>query len=312
MLLIKKYLTTFFLISLLLYGCGPTGVKKLSETGADQLTASEILTLVDNNTLFIHSFGEDSYLYFDHSSKLFGKDIYNNKDIGKWDVSEAGELCLRMDKWWYGDMRCFHVLRTEDQYHLANATGVLEYSAEQSIGDAKSLYYAVKKKRKSHRRSVRSQSTQTQSEQSGAAEPVSQPESASAKTIVEESYSTPESGNDLRSTVKWMARDCPGCNLANTDLKKADLVGANLAGANLRGANLRMANLRRADLQGANLEDAVLAYTNLPGANLKGANLRGAVLKGANLLRADLTGADLTGADLTDAHLESVIGLKQR
>ncbi len=299
----------------LLFGCAPTNTRSLEKSkGARQLPAAEVLSLVDGNTLFIHSLGEDTYLFFDHSGRLFAKDIFNNRDTGKWDVSEEGELCLRMRAWWYGDLRCFQVLVADDTSYLVNSSCVLEYTAEQMAGDAKSLYHEIRARRKSYRHSIRKQQGQHPSEPAPAKENVkpATPEPETEPAIIEEnSRRVPNADKDLRSTLKWMARDCPGCNLARTDLKKADLVGADLAGANLEGANLRMANLRRANLEGANLEDAVLVFANLPGANLKGANLRGADLKGANLLRADLTGASLEGADLTDANLEGVIGLKQ-
>ena len=303
------------LILFVLAGCAPTNTRSLEERkGATQLTAAQVLSLVDGNTLFIHSLQEDTYLFFDHSGHLFGKDIFNNKDTGKWDVSEEGELCLRMWAWWYGDLRCFQVLAADTTYYLVNGSGVLEYTAESMDGDAKNLYHEIKARRKSYRRSIRKH----QGEHRPAPAPAEEtgkpavPEPETGPAIIEENPpQAPTGDQDLRPTLKWMARDCPGCNLAHTDLKKADLVGADLAGANLEGANLRMANLRRANLEGANLEDADLTFANLPGANLRGANLRGARLKGANLLRADLTGARLEGADLSDANLEGAIGLKQ-
>ena len=298
---------------LLLAGCGPTNINKLERTAdATFMEPVDILSLVDGNTLFLQSFEEDSYVFFDHSGKLFARDIYNNKDKGKWDVSEEGELCLRMTSWWYGDLRCFQVLTGGNGIHLANTSGVLQYSAKQYAGDPKNLYHVTKGKKKSYRRSIRNAEQRPQPDENRT-ETLSPAPEEESPSVVEESpgYSTPAKTKDLRSTVKWMARDCPGCNLAETNLKKADLVQANLAGANLRGANLRMANLRRANLEGANLEGANLSYANLPGANLRNAHLAGANLKGANLIRADLTGADLKGADLTDALLESVRGLNK-
>jgi uncharacterized protein YjbI with pentapeptide repeats len=301
----------------LLAGCGPTSVNKLKQkTGARIMAPAEVLSLIDSNTLFLHSFQEDSYFYFDHSGKLFAKDIQNNKDIGNWDVSEDGELCMRMNNWWYGDLLCFQVLSSGTTYHLANTSGVLQYSGEQFTGDARHLFYTVKRKKKSYRRSLRAKKSVRGKQGPEMAARSQNPQEKTtdqySRSITEElTASEVLAEKDLHSTVKWMARDCPGCNLAETDLKKADLVGAQLMGANLRGAMLKMSNLRRANLEGANLEGANLSYANMPGANLKNANLTGANLKGANLIRANLTGAKLDGADLTDALLESVRGLKR-
>jgi len=291
---------------LVLCGCGPTTVKTLvKEKGAQQLAATEVLALVKGNTLLLHSFNEDADFYFDPSGQLFAKGISTDKDQGKWDVSADGELCFRMEKWWYGDLRCFQVYRVADtnRLHLANSSGVIPYVAEQQTGDSKQLYADSDRQKKSLRRSIRKQQNEGQQDSPAAARATRTP------SITEEQPKSDHGNNDTGATVEWMAKDCPGCNLAGVDLGKAELIGARLAQADLHGANLSMANLRRADLQGANLRDAILSYTNLPGANLRGADLRGAVLKGANLIRADLTGAKLEGADLTEVLREGTKGL---
>lgn len=304
-----------FSVPLCLTGCSPNTIGGLEkQDGIPQLTAQEILALVEDNTLLLDSFSEDSYFFFDASSRLFGKDIYNNKDIGRWDVSTDGELCMRMQKWWYGDLRCFSVYKDNTTYNLSESNGVIAFRATHFSGDNKKLYHVVKEKnKKSYRRSAKknqehSASPSLESATADTSEPL-QPAAPKKNIIEENTYQRGNEEKDLRSTVKWMARDCPGCNLAETDLKKADLVGAHLQGANLREANLRMANLRRADLEGANLRDAILSYCNLPGANLRNADLRGADLQGANLIRADLTGAKLEGAKLDNALLEGTQGL---
>lgn len=306
----KQFLTLLLLIAVT--GCGTTNVNKLvAQQGGKQLTPEQVLSLVEGNTLRLTGYDTDAYLYLDRSGKAFAVDIDNNKDLGQWDVSDQGEFCVRMKSWWYSDLSCYKIYQVGESYKLTNTSGLIKFTATRYPGDYKNSYYTVNKGKKSFRKSMR-----TGGEVAAPAAPAtvaSTPESApeaSDKAISEENtYKISQTDKNLRSTVKWMARDCPGCNLSKTDLKKADLVGARLAGANLSGSNLRMANLRRADLEGANLEDAILSYCNMPGANLKNANLRGANLKGANLIRADVTGADLSGANLDGALLDGIKGL---
>lgn len=310
----KQFLMLFLLIAV--SGCATTNVNKLvAQKGGEQLTPEQVLSLVEGNTLRLTGHDTDAYLYMDRSGRTFAADVYHNKDIGQWDVSDLGEFCVRMQNWWYSDLICYLMYQVEDTYKLTNNDGLIKFSATQYPGDYKNSYYAVNKGKKSFRKSIRSSDELTETATPAAAsaetETISAPQSADKAITEENTYKISQEDKDLRSTVRWMARDCPGCNLSMTNLKKADLVGAKLAGANLSGSNLRMANLRRADLQGANLEDAILAYCNMPGANLKGANLKGANLKGANLIRADLTGADLTGAELEGALLDGVKGLEQ-
>lgn len=299
-------------------GCGPVNVQQIQEQkNAKPLEAPAVLKLAEGNTLHFRSFSEESFFYFAPSGALFGQDIYNNRDKGKWDVTNTAELCMKLDWWWYGDLRCFPVYSDGQKYYLANSAGVLEFNVDLQPGDTKKQYREIKKEeRTSYRRSIRSQ-PDAESEQAAPPAPAVEetPSLTEAQApVVEPAQSRPvppASPEELKATVKFMARDCPGCNLSNSNLKKADLVGARLQGADLSGANLSMANLRRADLQGANLSSADLSFANLPGADLRGCNLKGAKLKGANLIKADLTGAQLEGADLSEALLEGAVGLSR-
>ena len=294
----------------LLCGCAPTTVSSLvQQQGAQKLSPVEVLALVNGNTLLIEAFGENSSLYFDPSGQLFGKALSADTDKGKWDVSEGGEVCFHMNKWWYGDLRCFQVYRSAngDKVHLAGSGGVLRYAAQPQAGDSRQLAAADDPQQKSLRRSLRTAVAVAPVPKRVATEPKP---TATKPTVIEDARPRIEADRDTSATIEWMAKDCPGCNLAGADLGKAELIAAHLAKADLHGANLSMANLRRADLQGANLREAILTYANLPGADLRGADLRGAKLKGANLIRADLTGAKLEGADLTEVLREGTRGLK--
>ncbi len=307
------------LAGLFLCGCGPTTADRLvKDTGAQQMAAREVLTLVEGNTLFLRSFNEDAYLFFDGSGRLFGENTVTGKDSGRWDVSEGGELCVRMDKWWYGDLRCFSVYSRPEtnRLHLAGSGGVLQFSAERQDGDAHKLYAKAGKRSMDQRKSIRTQEAKAEGKpmaETAAASPAQaverQPVKPRTPAVIEDRPTGAQDSKDTGVTVAYMAKDCPGCNLAGADLGKAELIGAKLAGADLHAANLSMANLRKADLSKANLREAILAYANLPGADLRGADLRGAKLKGANLIKADLTGAKLEGADLSEVLKDGAKGL---
>lgn len=293
----------------LLWGCGPATVASLvREQGAEQVAGRDMLQLVQGNTLYLHAFDEDVRLYFDPSGKVFAKGTGTENDKGNWDVSDKDELCFHLNTWWYGDLRCFTVYHVgdRDKVRLATANGVLHYTAEREPGDSKGLAATGERKKKSLRRQVRDE----QNGQSPDLAPDAPTRQAKPPALIEDRPHTDNTGKDTGVTIEYMARDCPGCNLAGADLGRTDLINAKLDGADLHGANLSMANLRRADLQKADLREAVLTYANLPGADLRGADLRGAKLKGANLIKADLTGARLEGADLTEVLKDGAKGLK--
>ena len=209
-----------------------------------------------------------------------------------------------MSDWWFGKLRCFPVYLDSNKYYLFNSSGVLVFTADHLKGDSKSLYYNTKNSKQKF--------LLAQGREKAAQEPVPL---AQTNNEIESSIDNISSGGptqeELKSTVKWMAKDCPNCNLAETNLSGADLIGAKLQGADLSGANLKNANLRRADLEDANLENADLSYANMPGANLQNSDLTNAVFKGANLIRANFTGAITEGATFDGALLEGAEGLKQ-
>ena len=210
------------------------------------------------------------------------------------------ELCFKMSKWWLGDLRCFPVYQDGTKYYLFNNSGVLSYTAEHTVGDSEDLYQKLSKSTKTF---MMSQSEKTKLQVSKSPGTTDE---AKTETENDNIPAAEPSEEELKSTVKWMAKDCPGCNLKNANLAGAELIGAQLEGADLSGANLRRANLKDADL-----EDANLSYANMPGANLRESDLTDANLTGANLIRADLTGADIDGAIFTGALLEGVEGLQR-
>ena len=302
-----KFLIALFLAAQFIVACGPSTVSQLTkDENAKQLTAGEILLLAQGNTLFIHAHQDNTYLYFDGSRHVFGMDSFNNKDTGKWDITKQGELCFKMKDWWLGELRCLPVYYDGRKYYLFNNSGVLQFTAEHFEGDSKNLYYTLNKSKNSF--------LSAQGIENVPQEPLS-PAKASVNDTEESSLSTVSSGGptkeELKSTVKWMAKDCPGCNLADTNLAGADLVGAKLQGANLSGTNLQRANLRRANLKEANLKNSDLSYASLPGADLRDSDLTNAVFKGANLIRANFTGAKTDGANFEEALLEGTEGLQQ-
>ncbi len=291
-----------FSLILFLTGCAPVTVNTLLEReNAQLLNAQELYSLINGNTLSIRNAGEDISLYFQESGHIAAKDIQANQDTGKWDVSVDGELCFRMRKWWHGDLRCYTLYRAENTYHLANASAVLVYTAKAFSGDSQRLHRTEKAGKRSYRNALQATRETTTQEETAAP---GLDEQASKKA---EQHHT-DNKQDIHNTVKWIAKNCPGCNLEGANLSRADLIEANLKGAQLYAADLSHSNLRRANLQGADLRNADLRVANLPGANLQDADLRGANLQGANLIRANVTGAQIDKTSFDGALLDAIIG----
>lgn len=288
--------------TILLFGCTPATSNRAARQNNVELDAEQIFNVVAGNTLKLTAYDFSGTVYFDANGQLSAVDNYNQRDVGRWDLNDKNQLCLRFRLWYYGDIKCYTVFDNPAaaKFTFFTTNGAAYYTAMLEEGDPASLETQIKKGDGPRyvRRQIAAQQGQTTS---------TTPTAASAPP---DKIEITESGqDDSRQTVQRLAGDCPGCNMAGIDLKEASLIKANLQGADLNGADLRYANLRRANLNGANLKGARLNHANLPGADLSNADLTDADLSGANLLLTNFTGATLSGAKFTNANLEKTIGL---
>ncbi len=290
---------------LLLAGCAPMTENAIKQKGWTALSSKQIFELVADNSLHLHSSGFDGKLFMKKDGRLAAKDYSNNKDSGHWDVNKEDRLCLKFRAWNFGDIKCYSVYAKEgsSSYRLTTANGAIHYTARVIGGDAARLGNRLKPSNENQylRKELAGETDSAETVRSS---------SSTTTSYKRQRYAPPK--EELEQTVKNLAKNCPGCNLAGADLTKASLIGAQLEGAKLKGADLTRANLRRAKLRGANLSGALLINTNLPGADLRDCDLHGANLSGANLIRADLTGADTAGAIFTGALLEGVKGYQEK
>jgi uncharacterized protein YjbI with pentapeptide repeats len=294
---------------LFIAGCASSTVNKAIKNGAKRLAVEEIYTLVDNNTLRLESANFDAYIFYAKDGLLAAGSQVDTADSGHWDIKSDSTLCIKFQLWYFGDINCYSVYQEpeQDDYLLFTNNGALAYKATLYAGNPKDL--TIKRKNGEEEKFVRSSLSKGQNNR-----PVTTQVAASTPMVtsppVIESTGPAATSEEINTTVQNMARNCPGCNLKDADLRQANLMGANLKRANLQGADLSRANLRRANLEGADLSGATLLSANLPGANLKNTNLSGADLTGSNLIQADLTGATLSNCILTNTLQEGSIGLQ--
>ena len=297
-----RYLT----VSMLLFfsGCAASTANKAIERGATNLSAEEIFTLVNNNTIHLVSSDFDARVFMTNDGKISAKSLLDSEDNGNWDITGDGTLCIRFSSWYYGDVKCYSVYQDAEQndYLLFSENGSFAYTAAVTIGNSGNLKITGAKEKTTAfiRSSLRNKHATTLPPEE---------ERPAFDDFIQGEKTVTASSEEIQQTVKEMAKDCPACNLENADLRLANLIGANLKGANLRGADLSRANLRRANLEGADLRNATLLSTNLPGANLKEADLSGADFTGSNLIQADLTDAAFDKTTLANTLLEGTKGL---
>ncbi len=298
---------SIFLAACLLFlaGCAPMTENSIKEKGWISLSSKQIFDLVAGNSMKLQSSGFNGKLFLRKDGKLHAKDYSGIQDSGIWDINKENRLCFKFTKWNFGDVRCYSIYTKEGtgSYRFTTPNGAIHFQARITGGDPAKLGRKLKQS---------GSSQYLRSEFAGETEPAVKTHVSSSVTTSykEQRYSPPK--EEIEQSVKKLAKNCPGCNLAGLDLTKASLIGAMLEGAKLKGADLTRANLRRAKLKGADLSGALLINTNMPGADLRDCDLHGANLTGANLIRADLTGADTAGAIFTGALLEGVKGYRKK
>jgi hypothetical protein len=295
-----------------LSGCGPATTNKALQGDKSTLNGAALFDLVSGNSLILSAYDFSGTVYFSESGLLAGIDNENQQDVGTWDITDNDQLCLKFRLWYYGDKKCYSLVADAqaDRVNFFTSNGAAYYTGMSVAGDPAGL--ARELKRKAVPKSVRQDLARQKSAGESTASPDAPPAASATKENKENYYETANnSADDAGQTVKRLAGNCPGCNMAGIDLKEASLIKANLAGANLTGADLRYANLRRANLAGANLRGAQLNFANLPGADLSDADLSNANLSGANLLLTNFSGADVSGTIFTNANLEKTIGLEK-
>jgi hypothetical protein len=294
-----------------LSGCGPATSNNALQGDKVPLNSAALFDLVSGNSLILSAYDFSGTVYFGESGLLAGIDNENQQDVGTWDITDKDQLCLKFRLWYYGDNKCYSLVADaqSDRVNFFTSNGAAYYAAMSVAGDPAGL--ALELKRKRVPKSVRQDLARQKSADKSPARPDDSDDSD--KNEAQDSYydTAKTSADDAGQTVKRLAGNCPGCNMAGIDLKEASLIKANLAGANLAGADLRYANLRRANLAGANLRGTQLNFANLPGADLSEADLSDANLSGANLLLTNFSGANVSGAIFTNANLEKTIGLER-
>ncbi len=280
-----------------LYGCSAMTLQQLVAEGKQPLSREQLAALLPDASLRLEAIDFDGILQFRPDGQLAAKDRLGQKEKGTWEISGDNQLCLKFTRWYYGDSRCYSIIKDNNNYIFFTSNGARSYTG-----------------------------TMHSSPPAGKAPDVSRPPipdepAGESRGAVEQAGSAvqAESGKggspgfteeEKVHTLIQLARNCPECNLYGIVLKNAALGGANLAKANLAGADLSGANLSRANLGGANLAGAKLINTDLSGADLGGSNLAGADLTGSNLTRANVANAHMAGTNLNGALLNSIQGLK--
>lgn len=281
-----KQLRSFILLLFAGYlscSCAPVSQKQYEKNGLTPLSLQQVEQEFTARTLHLEAIDFDASILFQANKTLSATSSAGDTDTGKWSMKEDNLVCMKFNAWFFGDERCFRIIKAKNSYIFFTKNGALRYKG--SFATEKDILpVAADKPSKLPQLSL---------------------QHAPLKASTQSAEYRPET---TKARFIRIAQNCPDCNFSGIDFSNAQLKHANLAGANLTGANFTNANLRQANLQGANLTNATLIHANLPGANLSSANLSHANFSGSNLIRANVINATFNDTNLTGALLESIQG----
>ncbi len=309
------------------------------ESGAKQLSADNIETVVSGNSLHMVSWDRsvEADISFQENGKLNALNSVGEKTFGRWTTDdEKNQLCMQFKYWGDGATNCFRVFKDNDRFLLFNNDGTLantfvpEREVSYTQADTNAGVLALPPPG-SNTKKISKQKRAEKSAPTAPAEPAEKGgllstltfgvlgggadhEKPGADQVIRKEFVPAEKELSQAHQQLVDSGECPGCDLSGIDLTGTKLKGVNLEGADLSGANLQEVNLKGANLKGANLrsarltdailikadlEDADLSDANLHWADLSRANLKNANMERAYLIKAFLYKADLTGANMT-------------
>jgi len=215
----------------------------MAAKGSTPLTAKQIFALVSGNTLYMEAMSFNAHMYFQPDGNISARAesiTGDDTDKGGWDINGENQLCLKFKVWYYGEMRCYAVYPDagKNNFVLFQDNGALAYSAKSFTGDSAHLYKPPKSPQKDTylRESLAiGQTSVSPVQPSPSPQPTEPPKTTTylrESLATEQDVSSPQdsalsassvqskeampvaSDEEVEHTVKSMAKNCPGCNLA--------------------------------------------------------------------------------------------------
>lgn len=263
-----------FLCGFFQSSCAPVSQKQYEKSGLTPLTTRELKRELQDKNVHLEAIDFNGVVLFKENGTLSATNHEGNNDTGSWSLPGENLICIKFKSWYFGDERCYRIIKNNNSVIFFSPNGALHYTATITA--------------------------EPQAIETGkAAAPILQ---------IHDTQTLDSRLETAKDRFVRLAKNCPGCNLRGVDLSNSRLNYANLAGADLSGADLTNTNLRQANLQGADLSNAKLVRTNLAGANLSSANLSHADCSGSNFTRANVSNATFKDTNLTGVHLENIQG----
>ena len=119
----------FLALLLTLTACaGRINLEEATKSGAQQLTADNIDTLVAGNSLHMVSWDKsiEADIDFSESGKLNAINSVGEDSFGRWTTDDDKHmLCMKFRYWGEGATNCYKVFKSDDHYLLFNNDGTL-------------------------------------------------------------------------------------------------------------------------------------------------------------------------------------------
>ncbi len=112
--------------------CAPATMNQLVAEGNTPLSANQLRELVTDQRLHLEAIDFDGQVQYLSDGHLRAQSLQGGKDNGKWYITPEDQLCMKFDLWYYGDLKCYKLVKEKKKYVFFTTNGARYYTGTSS------------------------------------------------------------------------------------------------------------------------------------------------------------------------------------
>ncbi len=112
-------------------------MNQLVAEGNTPLSADQLRELVSDQSLHLEAIDFDGQVEYLPDGHLRAESLQGGKDSGKWYITPEDQLCMKFNLWYYGDLKCYKLVKEKEQYIFFTTNGARYYTGASSAENQK-------------------------------------------------------------------------------------------------------------------------------------------------------------------------------
>ena len=112
-------------------------MNQLVAEGNTPLSADQLRELVTDQRLHLDAIDFDGQVQYLPDGHLRAESLQGGKDSGKWYITPEDQLCMKFNLWYYGDLKCYKLVKEKEQYIFFTTNGARYYTGTSSAENQK-------------------------------------------------------------------------------------------------------------------------------------------------------------------------------